>query len=296
MPSRATAGVLGILVAALVAVGTYFGAWRGGSEGPGYLAVVHGCGILTMRSDGTEWRFNCLPGIWAAVSVSDDGKTLAWDTSTGGLSAIVVADADTENQHSLSLPPGANFEPSLSPDGDKLAFLHSPRDDGRYDIWTTSTSIANAEQVTTSHDVSSVAWSPAGDWIAYVKGWSAETLEGDIGLIRPDTSDERRLGRGDVPVWAPDGGRLAFVRDSSVWTIDVDGGGEQLLARDAHAPAWSRDGRLVAFMREDRCDKPVCPDHAFLVSADGGTPKLVGPSFPEERRLLWVTSKSVSKG
>jgi len=290
-PRNITAALLGLLAAALLAIAIYLGAWRGGSEGPGYLAVIDTCGILTIRSDDSHWRFTCLQGIYAAVSVSGDGKTIAWDTKT----SIVVANADTTSSHDALLPTGTNTEPSLSPDGRTLAFLHSPRDDGRYDIWTGSTTLENAEQLTALRDVSSVAWSPAGDWIAYVKGWSPETLEGDIVLARPSGSGERALGRGDAPAWAPDGSRLAFVRDNSVWTIATSGGDLRLVAHDAHSPAWSRDGRLIAFMREDRCTKPVCTEHAFLVSAYGGTPKLVGPQFPETRRLLWVTSRSVSK-
>ncbi len=74
-----------------------------------------------------------------------------------------------------------------------MAFLHSPRDDGRYDLWVGSTSSDNAEQLTNTRDVSSVAWSPTGDWIAYVKDWSEVTLEGEIILIRPER------GRRDAP-------------------------------------------------------------------------------------------------
>src|SRR6266516_719937 len=186
-PRNITAALLRLLVAALLPIAIYPGAWRGGSEGPGYLAVIDTCGILTIRSDDSHWRFTCLQGIYAAVSVSGDGKTIAWDTKT----SIVVANADTTGLHNALLPTGTNTEPSLSPDGRTLAFLHSPRDDGRYDIWTGSTTLENAEQLTALRDVSSVAWSPAGDWIAYVKGWSPQTLEGDIVLARPSGSGER---------------------------------------------------------------------------------------------------------
>ena len=295
MPSRRVAApVVGLLVVALLAVGTYFGAWRGGGGNPGYMAVVEGCGILTMRSDNTDWRFNCLNEIWAAVSVSGDGKTIAWDTGKSG-SSINVANADLSNPRVPVLPAGANVEPTLSPDGRKLAFLHSPRDDGRYDAWVVSVSADDAEQLSAKRNVSSVTWSPAGDWIAYVTGWSEETLAGDIVLIHPNGTGDRKLVRGDAPAWAPDGSRLAFVRGNAVWTINTDGTGERLLVKYAHAPAWSRDGRILAFMREDRCAKAVCPEHIFFMEAGGGAAKLVGPQFPETRRLLWVTSKSVSK-
>jgi len=75
-PRNITAALLGLLVAAVLAIAIYLGAWRGGSEGPGYLAVIDTCGILTIRSDDSHWRFTCLQGIYAAVSVSGDGKTI----------------------------------------------------------------------------------------------------------------------------------------------------------------------------------------------------------------------------
>jgi Tol biopolymer transport system component len=243
-----------------------------------------------MRPDGTDWRFRCFNQIWAAVSVSGDGSAVAWDT--GG--NINIVNADTTNGRQPVLPGGANFEPSLSPDGRKLVFLHSPRDDGRYDAWVVSTSgVDDSEQLTATRNISSVAWSPADDWIAYVSGWSEQTLEGDILLIHPNGTGERKLTRGDTPAWAPDGSRLAFVRGNAVWTINTDGTGERLLVKDAHSPAWSRDGRILAFMREDSCGKDVCPEHVFFKR--DGAEKLVGPQFPETRRLLWVTGATVSK-
>jgi Tol biopolymer transport system component len=275
----------------LLAVGTYFGAWRGGGGSPGHLAVVDSCGVLTMRSDGTDWRFTCLNQIWAAVSVSGNGKTIAWDTGGG----INIADANASNQRQALLPGGANFEPSLSPDGRKVAVLHSNRDDGHYDVWTVTDSRDDAQQLTATRNISSVAWSPADDWIAYVDGWSEQTLEGDIGLIHPDGNGNRKLTRGDAPAWAPDGSRLAFVRSNAVWTIDTDGTGERLLVKDAHSPAWSRDGRILAFMRADNCGKAVCTEHVFFMDPAGGAATQVGPQFPETRRLLWVTSRSVGK-
>lgn len=294
MPSRRiAAAAVTALVVVLLAVGTYFGAWRQSGGNPGYAAVIEGCGILTMSPANTDWRFNCLNGIWSAVSVSGDGKTLAWDTRNG----IDVANADLSNPRLPTLPAGANVEPSLSPDGRKVAFLHSPKDDGKYDVWVVTVSaVDDAQQLTSSRDVSSDAWSPAGDWIAYVKGWSEQTLVGDIMLIHPNGTGERKIARGDAPAWSPDGSQLAFVRDNKIWTIDTDGTGEHVLIDNAHAPAWSRDGSILSFSREDPCGKAVCTEHVYYMKAGRpSTVKLVGPVFTGSRRVLWVTGRSVSK-
>ena len=292
MPARnLIPAVLAVLTAGLLALGTYLGAWRGGGGSTGYLAAVDSCGFLTIPTNDKDWRFTCLPGIFSAVSVSGDGKTLAWDTKSN----IVVAQASGANQQLPPLPAGANAEPSLSPDGRMLAFLHSPRDDGRYDLWTSSTTLDNAEQLTSTRDLSTDAWSPGGDWIAFVRGWSEQTLEGDIYVIHPDGTGERKVARGDAPAWMPDGSRFAFTHDNSVWTVRPDGSGARELVGDAHNAAWSRDGRILAFMREDPCGKAVCTEHAYMLRLPGGHSRLVGPQWQETKRLLWVTKLSVSQ-
>jgi Tol biopolymer transport system component len=140
-----------------------------------------------MFFDRTDKKTMCLQGVFDEVSVSRNGKALAWDTKEGN--AILVAGADGANPISISVPPGISASPSLARDGKKLAFLHSPHDDGRYDIWVSSTTVPNAEQVTSTRNVSDVAWSPKGDPLAYIQNWSEETLEGQLSMIDADGDD-----------------------------------------------------------------------------------------------------------
>ncbi len=264
-----------------------------GDEGPrlaGRVAVRDGCGLTHMWPDGTDLRKLCLKDIWEAVSLSFDGKTLAWDSITGSQFAITLAAPDATGQRPVALPQGVSIDPSLSPEGDEVAFLHSSRDDGRYDIWTTSTTAPTdqSQQVTALRDVSSVAWSPKGDRLVYVANWSEDTLEGDIFVARPNGDDVTSLGQGDAPGWAPDGKQLVFVHGGSLWTIGADGKDRRLLVRRGESPAWSRDGTLIAFMREERCSRAVCKDRVFVVSPDGTGVRAVGPSFLGARQIIWL--------
>ena len=57
------------------------------------------------------------------------------------------------------------------------------------------------------------------------------------------------------PRWSPDGRAIAFVRDESIWVVDVDGGREIGLAAHpagSRAPRWSPDGRTISFISRRR--------------------------------------------
>lgn len=60
-------------------------------------------------------------------------------------------------------------------------------------------------------------------------------------------------------------GELAFTRDRDIWTAGVDGSGQQQLTSSAASefqPAWSPDGKKIAFLRGAR--------QLWVMDADGG--------------------------
>ncbi len=277
----------GLLLLGAVAAGLAFAFARDDDDIPRYpgrIAVRDGCGLRHRFFDGTDERDLCLPNVWAVVSVSRNGERLAWDTRSG----IWTANSDGFDPAAVPVPPGANFAPSLSPDGEEMAFLHSSSDDGRYDLWVGSTSIDNSEQVTNTRDISTVAWSPTGDWIAYVRGWSETTLEGEIFLVRRNGDDETLLTRGDSPTWSPDGSQLAFTHEGGIWAIGADGSNARRIIRNGESPAWSRDGKMIAFMRAVPCGEPVCNERVFIVAPEGGEARGVGPTYTGPRAPVWL--------
>jgi TolB protein len=63
----------------------------------------------------------------------------------------------------------------------------------------------------------------------------------------------RQVSKGTQPRWSPDGKRIAFVRDGSIYVARADGSKERRLTRaggtwfPANSPAWSPDGSRIAF-------------------------------------------------
>lgn len=288
--ARVLAIVAGVVVLAAVVAALGYAFTRGDGPDkpryPGRIAVRDGCGLRHMFFDATDQRTMCLPNVFDTVSVSRNGDKLAWDT-TGGTS-ITVSGADGSNPLSTPVPLGSNVAPSLSPDGKQIAFLHSARNDGKYDVWVTSTTTADAEQETNTPSVSDVVWSPTGDRLAYVQNWSEDTLEGQISLVRPNGDDPHTVIQGDSPDWSPDGKTLVYVRNGAIWTVNADGSDAQRLIPNGHSPAWSRDGEMIAFMRTDKCGRNICPEHAYFAFANGTDPRRVGPMYASERQIVWL--------
>ena len=107
--------------------------------------------------------------------------------------------------------------------------------------------------------VEGAVWSSRGLLALARGGW--------IWVGRPGHGRLRRLARGGLPSFSPDGSRVALVRGGSVWIVRVrDGAGRRLIT--GAAPAWSPSGRRIAYLG---------PGGAVeIVEAGGGRPRHVG--------------------
>jgi Tol biopolymer transport system component len=111
-----------------------------------------------------------------------------------------------------------------------------------------------------------------------------------IAVVRPDGRGLRKLTKGrrdHFPAWSPDGRRLAFQRAGDIYVIHADGSGLVRLTQGRAAdgqPAWSPDGRLIAFIRGG---------DLWLMQPDGSRPRALyvagranGPSWsPDGLRI-----------
>ena len=152
---------------------------------------------------------------------------------------------------------GSHDDPRWSPRGTRIAF--SDFNTGR--ISTMATDGTNRRFVAKGYDPD---WSSKGE-IAFVHEIDGQ---GGIRVTRPGRHRSRVLTSvGFDPSWSPSGDRLAFVTDPyggsdpGLHVINADGTGLREIwsgrtpeessgeSEEALSPAWSPDGRVIAFVR-----------------------------------------------
>jgi Tol biopolymer transport system component len=149
-----------------------------------------------------------------------------------------------------------------APDGGRLAFA------SKGSVWIVRRDGSGLRELPYFH-VGLPRWSPDGRWImaTHDRCSSDGSCTSDIVLMRPNGSSMRLLARdAHVPDWSPLGHRVAFHRFEEVATsptgtvtqadlfiINVNGSGLRRITTTKDwsegAPAWSPDGRWLAFNR-----------------------------------------------
>ncbi len=196
------------------------------------------------------------------------------------------------------------LDPALSPDGSMLAYAAGIN--GRMRI--TVRLIAGSNPTVIAPDVEPnqrwPRWLPDGR-IAFQAGpsvYAAPALGG-----QPEALVE---GTGRTPVagfdLSPDGARLAYFSEGVLRVRALDGSGAPTdLVRDdqGHSPAWSPDGRWLAYARgnadfvfSETLLGNIAPARLMLVPAAGGDPipltdgrtLAVSPAWADHRTLVYV--------
>jgi len=139
------------------------------------------------------------------------------------------------------------------------------------------------------------AWSPDGTRIAFVSNRANPNANvSQLYVVNSDGSSLRRLtNRGDVsyPRFSPDGRRIAYLNSfedgrTELVVRDAVGAGRPIVPASALLdptipPAWSPDGRWVAFVQERNNIDPDAPMDLWLVSADGSRKRRVAAGIDQ---------------
>ncbi len=200
-----------------------------------------------------------------------------WTDWTFSESDIYASNVDGSEERRLTDSPGLDGFPAWSPDGERLAFV-SARDGGNSEIYVMNADGSGQRRLThTSRSEFFLAWSPDGDRIvytAYDSGLNATLWVMDAA----DGSEREQLASGALPSWSPDGERIVYTayfgERPYLAVMNADGSerrglGDVSLIRKItgtaemyEEPAWSPDGKRIAFASEDNGE-------IYVMNADG---------------------------
>ena len=198
--------------------------------------------------------------------VSTAADTLAFTAYVDDNNEIYVmdiTDINGENRQRLTFNDTADYNPALSPDGTKVAYVsfirwHNPNDE----IFVVDINTKSNERLTTNTATdSNPTFSPDGSKIAFESNRTG--INSEIYIMDADGNNQKQLTQTETnnhgPAFSPDGARIAFAAyavggslgiSSQICVIDSDGGTFTKLTDDpainAH-PAFSPDGTQIIF-------------------------------------------------
>jgi TolB protein len=199
-------------------------------------------------------------------SVSPDGSWLVAESDERGFSDIVRVDLSAPDAPLfLTSAPEGSFEPSISPDGERIAFVSSRDGDPEIYVMGARGHGADARRLTAFHKEDwGPSWSPDGQWIAFLSNREGRDR---VFLVRPDGSNTQALsGSADTGderehAWSPDGQMLVFVGrrqdgETRIWMASVNQMTKPVALTDGKSrddqPAFSPDGRYLVYVSEPR--------------------------------------------
>ena len=189
------------------------------------------------------------------VALSADGRLVAYTRAEVDLehdeyrSAVYLVSADGGEPVRLTRGAGRDWAPRWSPDGRWLAFL-SDRDGKPGQLYLLPVGGGEPHRLTSlAGGAGPAAWSPDGSRMAFCARVSKDTPPDDPAARERWTKRPRVVTRGP---YKADGSGYTFDAVSQVCVATLGSGAvTQLTAGEAdHAtPAWSPDGRRIAYVR-----------------------------------------------
>ena len=142
--------------------------------------------------------------------------------------------------------------------------------------------------------------------IAFIREPLHMGYAGVLWVMNADGSEQRRLALAHPGMrWSPDGQKLAL-GEGAILVIDTDGSGQERLTSPVYngadlRPAWSPDGRTIAFIRYQPSDES---EELWVMNADGSGQRRLArnawhetPAWsPDGRRIAFVGRRGHKSG
>ena len=249
---------------------------------------VRGISAPKLSPDGQQVAFTALGDLWlltvgdpvpqrltrstyleADPTWSADGSRLVYTSDRAGSPDLYIHTLATGEDARLTRRPGAELGAAISPDGSAVAFQdHEGATFVTYP-GTGQTVVVDEARWLPGHPswapdsrtLALAAWDPVSD--RYREGTSkillVDTEDLSSNLVPPAPVRSLSTRGLDGPVWSPDGTRLAFVMESTLWVRPVDettglptGPAVQVSNEVTDAPSWSGDSSTLLYLSNGR--------------------------------------------
>jgi Tol biopolymer transport system component len=247
------------------------------------------CVLVALACAGSaSGTHSALPG--TIVFASDRADDL-------GRSRIFIADAD--GRRLFVDFPGEDTGLTLSPGGQKIAFLHTV--DGQTDLWIARVDGTHPRRLTSTKEPEDApAWSPNGRLLAFSVCADGGCRRG-IEIVGVNGRGLRRVvDDAHAPSFSPNGKELVYEGETQSWgdpaSIDIvslDGGTQRRLAATGQSPSWSPRTDFIVFRGACGRGGSLC-----LVRADGSELRALasaaeGAWSPDGQRVAVTSSRGL---